>query len=133
MTQGHPWWDGDGDATTRDGDINASAEKRIHNVSESQAKSIVNSSVSISCNVDGGFVGVAQVRGSADTITSTTLAASYQGISDGGIPDTLTTQDLDNHRSKPGNGKLDTLTRSLSGKYASLLYCYCVSALCSDT
>ena len=60
VTKGHPWWQGDGDATTRDGDILVSAEKRIFDVSESQAKSTVSSSVSISYNVDdGSFVGVA--------------------------------------------------------------------------
>ncbi|RKU13000.1 hypothetical protein C6503_16525 [Candidatus Poribacteria bacterium] len=34
VTKGHPWWQGDGDATTRDGDITVSAEKRIFDVSE---------------------------------------------------------------------------------------------------
>ena len=122
VTQGHPWWDGDSDLTTRDGDITTSAEKRIHDVSESQAKATVSSSVKISCNIDGSFVGIAQVRGIADTLKSATLAASYEKISDGGIPETLTTDDLDAYRKKPGKGNVSTYSLSLPGEYSSLLY-----------
>ena len=92
VTEGHPWWQGDGDATTRDGDIITSTSKSIHDVSESQAKSTVSSSVSISCNVDGGsFVGVAQIKGSASTKVSAFLSDSYDEIDSSGIPVTLTT------------------------------------------
>ena len=98
VTRGHPWWQGDGNNMTRDGDIMVSAEKRIFDVSSSQAKSTVSSSVQIQCNIDGSFVGVAQIKGTADTGVSAFLASSYKGIADSGIPDTLSTSDLDTYR-----------------------------------
>ena len=123
VTRGHPWWAGDGDLTTRDGDIMVSAEKRIFDVSASQAKSSVSSSVSISCNVDdGSFVGVAQIKGTADTGVSAFLASSYKGIADSGIPETLSTSDLDTYRGKSGNKDKDTYTLRLPGRHSSLLY-----------
>ena len=112
-----------GDATTRDGDITVSAEKRIYDVSESQAKSSVSSSVSISCNVDGSFVGVAQINGTADTGVSAFLANSYSGIASSGIPDTLSTRDLDKYQGKAGNkNKTAYVVVRLPGVNSSLLY-----------
>ena len=122
VTRGHPWWEGDGDATTRDGDITVSAEKRIYDVSESQAKSSVSSSVSISCNVDGSFVGVAQINGTADTGVSAFLANSYSGIASSGIPDTLSTRDLDKYQGKAGNKNKTAYVVRLPGVNSSLLY-----------
>ncbi|MXV82923.1 hypothetical protein F4Z98_06060 [Candidatus Poribacteria bacterium] len=123
VTKGHPWWQGDGDATTRDGDITVSAEKRIFDVSESQAKSSVSSSVSISCNVDdGSFVGVAQIKGTADTGASAFLASKYDGIASSGIPDTLSTGDLDKYQGKSGNKNKTAYMLRLPGLNSSLLY-----------
>ena len=123
VTKGHPWWQGDGDATTRDGDITASAEKRIFDVSESQAKATVSSSVEISCNVDdGSFVGVAQIKGTADMGASAFLANSYQGIASNGIPDTLSTSDLDTYQGKSGNASKTAYVLRLPGTNSSLLY-----------
>ena len=122
ITRGHPWWQGDGDATTRDGDIMVSAEKRIFDVSESQAKSTVSSSVSISCNVDGSFVGIAQIKGTADTGVSAFLASSYENIADSGIPNTLSTSDLDTYQGKSGNKKETGYVLRLPGLNRDLLY-----------
>ncbi len=122
VTSGHPWWQGDGDATTRDGDIMVSAEKRIYDVSESQAKSTVSSSVSISCNINGSFVGVAQIKGTADTGASAFLASSYESIADSGIPDTLSTSDLDKYQAKSGNKNKAAYTLRLPGVNSDLLY-----------
>ena len=123
VTEGHPYWQGDGDATTRDGDIMVSAEKRIFDVSESQAKSSVSSSVSISCNADdASFVGVAQIKGTTDTGASAYLASSYQNIASSGIPDTLSTNDLDTYQGKSGNASKTAYVLRLSGVNSSLLY-----------
>ena len=116
VTKGHPWWQGDGD-------IVVSAEKRIFDVSESQAKSTVSSSVSISCNVDdGSFVGIAQIKGTADTGASAFLASSYQGIASSGIPDTLSTSDLNTYQGKSGNASKTAYVVRLPGLNSSLLY-----------
>ena len=123
VTEGHPWWQGDGDATTRDGDIITSTSKHIHDVSESQAKSTVSSSVSISCNVDdGSFVGVAQIKGSASTKVSAFLASSYDQIDSSGIPVTLTTKDLNKYQGESGNADKTAYVVRPSGINNSLLY-----------
>lgn len=106
----------------RKGEIETSVEKAIHDVSESQAKSTVSSAVSISCNVNGSFVGVAQIKGTADTGASGFLADSYDEIASGGIPITLTTTDLDKYQGKSGNSGKTAYVLRLSGVNSSLLF-----------
>ena len=123
ITRPDPVWQGDGNDETRDGDINVSAEKRIFDVSESQAKSTVSSSVEILCNVhNGGFVGVAQIKGTADTGLSAYLAKSYEGITDSGIPETLETSHLNTYQGKSGNKDKTSYVVRLPGVNSDLLY-----------
>ncbi len=106
-----PLWQGNEVHVNRDSEIDVVAEYIFTSKSDSLAQCTVSSSVDMSCNINGGFVGLAQIRGTADTQISNAFS-STTGIDANGKPDYLSISDLNNHRSG-GNGQNSGLVTRL--------------------